>query len=206
MRNNIRNLDIFGCPINLTMRKDYSYKSSFGGIMTLFLMVSMVALIVYSFSRLFLKKDLYVNKYQVNLKSEYGYLDLNHDNFMIAMKFDDETLNNWTSPFMNLSLVHVVQYRNETSLWRNKTYINLRPCQKNDFKGLETDYEQLFLSTALCPDSNFNTSIQGSYQENVFAYFQVALTTCSDPLVCQDQDLINSVISGIGSRKKLLFF
>ena len=180
------------------MKKDYAYKTIFGGVMTLFLMISMVALIVYSFSRLFLKEDMYVNKYQVNLKSEYGHIDLNDENFMIAMKFDDESLNNWTNPFMNLSLIHVVQYRNETTLWRNKTYINLKPCQKTDFIGQETDYEQLALNTALCPDSHFNTSIEGSYQEKVFAYFQIALTTCSNSLVCQNQEVINSVISGIG--------
>lgn len=207
-----RNIDIFACPINLTMKKNYAYKSSFGGGMTLVLISLMLALAVYSLIRLFEKKEMYVNQYQVNLKKEYGNIDLSDANFMIALQFYDDRLNNWTKPFMNLSLIHMVQYRNETTYWRDKTYINLRPCQEKDFRGYEADYEKLNLKTALCPDSKFNASIEGDFTENVFAYLQISLSACLDPLVCQDQETINSVLSKMGLKKsniiikKIFFF
>ena len=188
------------------MKKTHAYKSSFGGAMTLVLIIFMLALVIYSLVRLFGQKEMNVYKSQVNLKSVYGHIDLYNDNFMIALQFDDNRLNNWTNPFMNLSLIHMVQYRNETNVRRDKTYITLKPCELQDLKGHETDYEQLNLKAALCPDSKFNVSIEGSFQEKVFAYFQVSLTTCSNPLSCQDQEIIRSVLSGIGFKKNKIRF
>lgn len=191
--------DIFGCPVALTMKNEDTYKTIFGGIVTTILTIFFLGVILYSFFKLFTRQNMETNKYELNLGSSYGFLDLNQENFMLAVKFDAEILNNWTLPYMNLTLMHVTQFRNTSKVWKNKTKVSLRPCLQSDFVGLEADFPQLGLKTALCPSSGFNLTVQGNYQEDIFAYFQIILTTCSQSMLCQSNETIYKEISKLGN-------
>lgn len=197
--------DIFGCPVALTMKNEDTYKTIFGGIVTSILTLFFLGVILYSFFKLFTRQNMETNKYELNLGSSYGFLDLNQENFMLAVKFDAEILNNWTLPFMNLTLMHVTQFRNTSKVWKNKTKVELKPCTASDFVGLEADFPQLGLKSALCPSPGFNLTVQGNYQEDIFAYFQIILTTCSQNMFCQSNETIYKEISKIGDYLILSF-
>ena len=121
---------------------------------------------------------------------------------MLAIRFDQNVLNNWTKPFMNITLMHVTQFRNTSTVWKTKTKISLKPCQSSDFIGLKDEFEQLGLNTSLCPVPGSNLTLQGNYQENIFAYFQIILTTCTNNKTCQDNETIYSEVSKIGLLNK----
>ena len=190
--------DIFGCPVALTMKNEESYKTIFGGMLTVIINMFFLGVIVYSFFKLFTKQNLETAKYEINLGSTYGYSDLNSNNFMIAINFDQSVLNNWTLPFMNISLIHVTQFRNSSLTFKTKQKIPLKICNHSDFVGLESEFDQLGLNTALCPSPGFNLSLQGNFQENIFSYFQIQLTTCTNNKTCQNNKTIYNTISAFG--------
>ena len=143
--------DIFGYPVALTMKNEDSYKTVFGGILTTLINVFFVSVIIYSFYMLFTKQTLQTAKYELNLGTNYGLLNLSDQNYMIAIRFDANNLNNWTNPYINVTMQHVTQFRNTTRLWKIKRPIKLKVCEKTDFPGLEKDFDQLGLNISLCP-------------------------------------------------------
>lgn len=194
-----KKIDIFGAPINLKLKEDDTFKTIFGGLVTSLLVSFFVVAIGYSFYLLFTKQDRTTQKYELNLGSSFGFLELSKQNFMFAIKLNQDILNNWENPYMNITLLHVTQFRNSSGAWKIKNKIALRPCQITDFVGLEDQFLQMEASKALCPKpDNFNLTIQGNYQEDVFAYFQVSVTTCSDLLICQTNESIYKTISSLG--------
>ncbi len=191
--------DIFGYPIAFTMNNKNSFKTIFGGLLTSILIFFFFGVIFYSFFKLFTNQNLETLKYESNLGNSYGFLQLSDQNFMIAIRFDQSILNNWTKPYMDLKVIHVIQYRNSTTpAWRNKTNIVLKACQYSDFVGLEKEFDELELYNALCFERGSNLSLEGNYQENIFSYFQISLTSCLDSSVCQDNETIYSEISKFG--------
>ena len=117
---------------------------------------------------------------------------------MLAIRFDQNVLNNWTLPFMNITLMHVTQFRNTSTVWKIKKKIGLRPCLSSDFTGLESDFKQLGLNTSLCPAPGSDFTLQGNYQENIFSYLQIILTTCTNNKTCQDNATIFREVAKIG--------
>jgi len=45
------------------------------------------------------------NLYSNNLGSDYGILELNQKDFNLALKFDQDDLNNWNTPFMDIQFI-----------------------------------------------------------------------------------------------------
>jgi hypothetical protein len=197
-----KKFDIFGCPVALTMKQDDTYKTVFGGFLTSIIDFFFGIVIIYSFYMLFTKQTLQTTKYELNLGTNYGFMNLSDQNYMIAIRFDANNLNNWTNPFMNVTMQHVTQFRNTTNIWKIKKQIKLRPCQHSDFPGLDSDFDQLLINTSLCPPPGTQMPLQGNYQENIFSYFQIILTTCSNKKICQDNATIYNTIAAIG----ILFF
>ena len=190
--------DIFGYQIALRMKNDDYYKTVFGGILTFLIILFFICVTFYSFYMLFTRQTVQTNKYDINLGTKFGNLNISDQNYMIAIRFDADILNNWTNPFMNVTMRHVSQYRNTTSLWKIKTPIDLKICEKTDFPGLEEQFNQLALNTSLCPVPGTPMLLAGTYQEDLFAYFQIMLTTCSADS-CQDNATIYNTISQIGN-------
>lgn len=195
-----KKIDIFGAPINLKLKEDDTFKTIFGGLVTSLLVSFFLVAIAYSFYLLFTKQDRGTQKYDLNLGSSFGFLELKKENFMLAIKLNQDILNNWENPYMNITLLHVTQFRNSSGAWKIKNKVLLRPCQITDFIGLENDFFQMEANKALCPKSeDFNLTMQGNYQEDVFAYFQISITSCSDILICQTNETIYKAISSLGN-------
>ena len=92
---------------------------------------------------------------------------------MLAISFDQQVLNNWTLPFMNITLMHVTQFRNLSAVWKIKKKIGLRPCLSSDFTGLESDFKQLGLNTSLCPAPGSDFTLhKGIFKRKSFHIFK----------------------------------
>lgn len=200
----LKSYDMFGYPISLSFKKKSTYTTIWGGFFSIIVICLLTSLFTYSFYKLFNREYLETSKYIMNLGNEYGSLDLNTENFMIAMKFDSELINNWTQPFINITLLQVTQYRNITNTWKVKKRINLIPCTKEHFLGLESDFNILQLKNALCPSLGSNLTIQGNFQEAIFSYLSFSLTSCLDNKTCQNNITIYNTIKKLGTI--LIFF
>lgn len=201
----LKRFDMFGYPVSLTFKKKTTYQTIYGGLFTLLLVFVFLIISVYSIYKLFNQDYKETFKYEMNLGETYGSLPLNSNNFMMAVKFDAEQLNNWTIPFINVSLIKVTQFRNETKTFKIKNRINLFPCNETHFPGIVSEFNKVNLRNALCPNLSENLTLEGSFQENVFTYLQYALTTCENPLLCQNNVTIKNTIEQIGNIVNLLF-
>ena len=81
------------------------------------------------------------SKYLINLGKELGSLELNTNNFMLAVKFDSDLLNNWSKSYINITLTQITQYRNLTNIWKIRNKIKLIQCTRSHFAGLEMEFD-----------------------------------------------------------------
>ena len=201
----LKGFDMFGYPVSLSFKKNTTYQTIYGGFFTLLLVFAFLMISVYSIYKLFNQDYKETFKYETNLGETYGSLPLKGNNFMMAVKFDAEQLNNWTTPYINVSLIKVTQFRNETKTFKIKNKINLLPCNETHFPGLASEFNKLNLRNALCPDLSANMTLEGNFQENTFTYLQYALTACDNPLLCQNNVTIKNSIEQIGNTVNILF-
>lgn len=194
----LKNFDLFGYPVTLTLEKDNSYRTIFGGLMALLFQMFFVSIIIVSLHDLFSYKNTTISYSQKNLGTNYGTLELNQSSLNFALKFQSSILNDWKTPYFNISLYHVTQFRNTSSVYKVKTKIPMKLCNKSDFSDLEKEFMKMELDNALCPDQNSNLSLQGNFQEDIYSYLQISLNNCEDENLCQNQTRINSIISSIG--------
>lgn len=194
----LKSYDLFGYPISLSFKKKSKYTTICGGILSLAIIIFFLLIFTYSIYKLFNQQYKETSKYMMNLGNQYGSLDLNTNNFMIAIKFDSESINNWSKPFINISMFQTTQYRNSTSTWKIKKKLNMTSCSIEHFNGLETEFEQLQLNSALCPILSSNLTLQGNFQESVFSYLAFTLTSCTDPNICQSNTTIYNTIKKLG--------
>lgn len=199
----LKNLDIFGYMISLSFKKETLHKSLFGGINTMLLASFMIGLSIFCLFKLF-NEDYKENyKYVGKLAGHFGSLDLNGRNFMMAAKFDNDLINNWTNPFLNITLTQTSQIRNQNGTTKIKKTIKLYPCEEKHFSGLEEEFKKLRLSNALCPDLSANLTIGGSFEEEIFTYLNYEIKNCENAEICHDAIATEQALKGIG--KDFLF-
>lgn len=201
-----RNYDIFGHPISLTMKNGDSFQTTFGGIVSFHLQIFFTLMIVYSSYKLFTLQNMTTYLYNKNLGSSYGTLELTQKDLNIAFKFDNETINNWERPYMQVSFLYVVKYRNASGQFKKSTNVHLSPCNISNFKGYEKEFNSFGMKTALCPNLDTNLTLIGNFEEDIFAYFQLSLKACSGAANCQDLQSINQAMNGIGFYFNFIFF
>lgn len=195
----LKNFDLFGRPITLTMKEDLSYKTIFGGLLAFFLKSFFSCIVLYSLYQLITEQNFESTLSTINLGISYGFLNLNEKSLNFALKFDDPEFNNWTRPYINVSFVHVTQFRNSSLTYKVKKYLESKPCEYSDFEGLDDEFDKLDLKNALCLRNGSNLTLQGNYQEDLFSYFQIILTNCTNESICQDQTKIYDAASKLGT-------
>lgn len=196
----LKTYDLFGYPISLSFKKKSTYTTICGGVLSLIIVSFLLIIFTYSIFKLFNQEYKETTKYITNLGNEYGDLNLNSDNFMVGVKFDNELLNNWTKPFMSVIMYQTTQFRNSTNTWKVKNKLNMTPCTPQHFSGLETEFAQLQLNTALCPAIGSNLSLQGNFQESVFSYLAYNVIACVDNKTCQDNNTIYNTMKKLGKK------
>ncbi len=67
----IRHLDLYAQPITLTYKGDSTFKTSYGGVVSLFVVVLLTAMAIYKSRDMFLKIVIYIS---INLQFNMGSL------------------------------------------------------------------------------------------------------------------------------------
>ena len=139
----LKKFDIFGYPVTLTMKENHQYKTIFGGVLALLFKFFFITIILVSLSGLFSNKNLFISVSQTNLGTNYGAIDLTQNTLNFAIRFQNLILNNWTAPYLNITVYHVTQFRNISTVFKVKQAVPMKPCEKNDFRELENEFLQL---------------------------------------------------------------
>ena len=196
-----RELDIFGYPISLSLNKKTHHQSKLGGFFTIIFLFFIIALTLYCVFKLVNQE--YKSNYVYATKSNehLGSIPLNGNNFMMAVKFDSDSFNDWDKPLLNITLSQTTQIRSKNGTTKTKIYSILKRCEEKHFPGLEIDFNRLNLTNALCPDINTNFTVEGKFEEDVFTYLNYEIKPCLDTTICQPSSKLDQIMTTIGYLK-----
>lgn len=194
----LKSFDLFGYPISLTFQKKTQFTTILGGCITLIIKIFFFLLSLYSFYKLFSQEYEETSNFQNNLGEKYGDLKMDSSNFMLTLRFDQDLINNWANPFLNVNVVKVFQSRNGTKVSKKKVFLNMSNCEINMFPGLEKSFSQLNLEKALCPQNLGDFSLVGNFQEDEFSYLQVSVSNCLGKDNCQKNETFYENINSFG--------
>jgi len=190
----LKKLDIFGYPISLSSDRRTVHNTKIGGFTSCLILSFFLTVGIISFYELFSLQLMESSSSTVNLGAQLGSLSLTTDIFMVAITTNVNQVNNWTNPFLNVSLSQNTKARvNDTTVvYSNK--INLTLCTPEHFRGLEDQFQSLGLNSALCPELGSNLTIEGGFVENIFTYLKLEFYPCSDPTICQTAQAFSDLI------------
>lgn len=193
----LKNYDLFGHPITLSWKEKTFYKTVFGGLVSFLIEIGFIILICFSISNLLTNQYVQTSNYEITLIETFGKLSLNQKELGLAIKFDNDVLNNWTTPFMSISLVQAYSIRTLDKINKSKINVPLKPCQIEDFKEFQNEFQKFGLAKALCPEKNVTFSLIGTYEENIFEYIQIKVSVCN-AANCQTNETIQKIVQNIG--------
>ncbi|CAD8209402.1 unnamed protein product [Paramecium octaurelia] len=169
----LRKMDIFGQPINLNLDLNTKYKSSFGGIISIFIIL---LLIIYSVNEIIgytIQRGI-----QITQETKFGYdpdlLELNQSNFIFAIRVNQADFYN--SPSFDITVNHRYQ--------RSNSSIELQQCTLEQFTSLvNSDKILKFLESNqmemwLCPTSQFSIQLEGTQYSQSFKSLVIDVGKC----------------------------
>ncbi|CAK81191.1 unnamed protein product (macronuclear) [Paramecium tetraurelia] len=182
----LRSIDLFGQNILLNLNGEDQYKTGCGGMMTLVILAIVV---------LFFQSNIkdFVDKVNIQSESNQVFEDqpdsiyLNDTNFMFAVAIEQPNFN--SNPFFNITL-SARQYERlgNGSLSKTEALIDLVPCTIQRFQQVFSSYGQNFtqqyneigLDTWLCPQMNYQITLNGRYTNKFFNFLKITVTQCSN--------------------------
>jgi hypothetical protein len=188
----IKCLDFMGNPMNFKIKKSDTYKTVFGGILSLLLYLCFLYFI-YLFGQdfIFKKNPTGYTKTEFHEKGKEK-LSLKNDTFFIALRLEDFNVNplNFNDfPFIYFSYEEF----NQTS---KKSKLTKIPSVKCNTLKLPSNLNQgIFdLSSYICPDlsSLASLNIFGDWDTEITTLITVGMSICNqDQTICKDYNEIN---------------
>ncbi|CAK67908.1 unnamed protein product (macronuclear) [Paramecium tetraurelia] len=166
-------MDIFGQPINLNLDLNTKYKSSFGGMISIFIILLLVIYSVNEIVGYTIQRGI-----QITQETKFSYdpdlLELNHSNFIFAIKVNQEDYYN--SPSFDITVNQRYQ--------RGDSSIQLQQCNLEQFTSLvNSDKILKFLESNqmemwLCPTSQFSIQLEGTQYSSAFKSLAIDVGKC----------------------------
>ncbi|CAD8141300.1 unnamed protein product [Paramecium octaurelia] len=213
-----RQIDLFGQSISLNLNGEDLYKTGGGGFLSC-MIVAIVAIFFQSNIIDFLGKTNISADSQIVFEENPDRLKFTSDNFMFAVSIEQSTAFN-TNPFFNISIKArtYVRLSNGTTI-KYENLTNLIPCTLDRFQKIfdkydlnfTDQYNQLGLSTWLCPDLNYSLTVGGRYSSEYLDFAKIEITDCKNDTSknayltwhpsCASKDVMDKYLSSEGSYR-----
>ncbi|CAD8200045.1 unnamed protein product [Paramecium pentaurelia] len=215
----VKSLDIFGQSITLNINKQKAYTTVFGGISSICLIFILVTIFQSNIVNFFQKSDvIFYSKTEFDPNPDK--ITMNIQNYMAA--FSIEQKNYVGNPMFNITIEQRHYYRDKHgNQIKQINYLQLEPCTLDHFQFLlnqpesdfESEYQQLELDKWLCPQKDFQFSIQGTYTSSQFDFIRVIVNDCDDSKngylnwkpTCAKQSEINEHLNREGQFKLQIY-
>ncbi|CDW82658.1 UNKNOWN [Stylonychia lemnae] len=202
----LRPMDIYAKPIQLTYQGKESFKSTFGGIVSLIVILSLLSVSAYKVNDMILKKQTSVKKNTlVSISNSYAPPEvLSEKNITIAFMLSDFFAENtFNDPFYGKFILR----QSEIYIRKNETdgtnyrefidyYIPFSKCivGKNFFYPNAEEVKQYGLQNYFCPDWQ-NLTLQGNWYSPVYKCLTLLFERCKGPN-CASDDQFSKWIDG----------
>ncbi|KAL4470303.1 hypothetical protein ABPG74_011914 [Tetrahymena malaccensis] len=208
----IKEVDQFSNSIGLHMNNSFYYRTTFGGLVTVFAYTFILLFFQSSISSFFEKEQVKVvtdSKYNPNPPRSL----LNPSRFMFAVQIYQKDF--LTNPYFNITVIQNTQINEPSSSTKNiqQYEIQLEPCTLSHWELIDSyaNFTELFLPYGLdylCPSMDSVLFIEGMYGSNVFSYFEILVTPCVTPNdpnrkwnpVCAPKDVVDAATVNNGNQ------
>ncbi|EWS75966.1 transmembrane protein, putative (macronuclear) [Tetrahymena thermophila SB210] len=208
----IKEVDQFSNSIGLHMNNSFYYKTTFGGLITIFAYTFILLFFQSSISSFFEKEQVKVvtdSKYNPNPPISF----LNPSRFMFAVQIYQK--NFLTNPYFNITVIQKTQINEPSSSTKKiqQYEIQLEPCTLSHWELIDSyaNFTELFLPYGLdylCPTMDSVIFIEGMYGSKVFSYFEILVTPCvtpNDPKrkwnpICAPQEEVDAATTDKGNQ------
>ena len=171
-------LDLFPNKVELHVKSSEKYRTSTGTIVTLVVIAIVLLQAVSVLDEVFQYHSPLVTSTRSYNRSP-GDLGLNSSNFVFAFKVND--------PFYNLSESYVSFELNEKGVFRSPngsvafktSYVPLKKCDVEYFKGFEAEYVAYKPDGALCPSTD-TYDISGNFLSDYFSFLEFFVRPCKN--------------------------
>jgi hypothetical protein len=181
--------DLFGSIVGLTYKGEMRYRSFFGGLCFLSVMVICLSIILFFFSKFISRDDP-----KMVLEEEKFWnppeIDLADFKFIIMMKFDGK--NNFYNNAIGVK--PLLTRVDQKSGIKTETEIKKIQCNETMFPGSSGEYHNLGLDEGICVDTS-NLSILGSSVNDIFQYITIRFMLCLNGDECMDSQLMENFIN-----------
>ncbi|EGR33386.1 hypothetical protein IMG5_054760 [Ichthyophthirius multifiliis] len=179
----LKEVDLFSRPIGLHMNNSFYFKTSFGGFMSLIVIILVLLFFNASIKSFINKEEVYVKvDKQYNPNPFKSIINTNRFMFFTAITQPD---------FLEKPLFNITVYQ-KTYIWegskqiRQNRIINLEPCQDYHFENLnqELNFTNIFHQYGknyLCPTLESQMQLEGMFSSPVFSFLEVTVSKCITP-------------------------
>ncbi|CAD8200047.1 unnamed protein product [Paramecium pentaurelia] len=215
----IKGLDIFGQSITLNINRQKTYTTIFGGLSSILIIAILVAFFQSNIISFF-NKTAVIFSTETQFDQSPDQIIMNIQNYMVA--FSIEQKNFIGNPMFNITIEQRHYYRDKHgNQIKQINYLQLEPCTLDHFQFLlnqpesnfESEYYMLELDKWLCPQKDFQFSIQGTYTSSQFDFIRVIVNDCDDSKngyinwkpTCAKQSEINEHLNKEGQFKLQIY-
>ena len=183
----LKNIDVFGQPIQFTLQNQHSQTSIFGGILTLVFLGTFASIAFRGVIDLFSKNN--VTSYTSDIYNfSPPFINFTDNGMKFAFTFSDPTLN--SEKYFKVELIqgHYVRFSNGSSS-KIKSYKNIIPCPTDYFDaGLKPALDGLTnnISQFYCPLKNDTFSGSGKYTSEIFDFVNLKVSKCQNTSLVQN--------------------
>lgn len=198
----LKKLDLFGVPIQLSMKNEHLQKSSFSGFSSLIVIVTFISLSTSGFFGLFMKSDIqYISSDFSNLNP--SFIDLSPNNFNWAFEISGESSER---RLFNVEVYQGLYFRDSNgSFIKNKKVRNHEKCTSDHFNpNLISSMKVITsnLSSLRCPRLNESYEINGKYTSQNFSFINIKVSKCinTSSVTCSSEEEIVNAYKNNGNK------
>ena len=174
--NFLKVFDYFGVKFSFRINNKPNFQSDFGGL--IFLVFLIIALIYFFITFLaFWKRSVYSINYSLTINKPAKEINFTKMEFNLAysLQYENDTfIDPQKLYFLNQSLVMTKSLDHK----KTKDSIPHKNCESKDFfdKIQSNEFNSLNLANFTCSQIKPNSSIQGTYTDNVYKYIELGIT------------------------------
>eukprot|EP00347_Sterkiella_histriomuscorum_P010053 403338865 len=180
----IRNNDAFGHPITLSYKDSSTYKSVFGGIVTLFSRIALFAYFLVQIISVWQRQtyNIATSTTYENLSVSGKQIILNTSNFDIGLGIFRGENYTYSLDYFEYFSINFIQWHttiNQGVFSLNRTSIPGEICQNDRFLGDKVTIENLALAqNSICPQKDFNFELKDSMSAQEGSLVYIHITPC----------------------------
>jgi hypothetical protein len=192
-------IDIFGYEPNLEIKKSKSFKTPFGGILSILILITILYVIWFFGNEIIFKRKPSLITTIYNDANPLR-INLTDDNFIVALGLQNPDYSGYINESIYyLDVQHITMLRKDGITTFETIDIKTIPCNQKNITLLPDYFSQVELNNLYCIRET-NTYMKGDFGQSVWSYLQFSFKRCKNSTEnnnhCKSEDEISRRLDG----------